>query len=86
MALVFHGRDLGPFVLANVVLLDGAKPLFAGEASKDVDSTLANGDGVRIPGLGHLGLVQDLVLLRHVDPSVFLGRRATTGDKDLGGR
>lgn len=86
MSLVLHGRHLGPLVLADVVSLNGAQPLLAGETTEHKDGTLADGDSVRVTGLGHLSLVEDLVLLRHVDASVLLWRRSTSGDKDLSGR
>ena len=35
MSLILHGSHLSPFVFADIILLDGAKSLLAGESSKD---------------------------------------------------
>lgn len=83
VSLVLHGRHLSPLVFADIVALDRAQPLLAREAAEDEDSALADCDGVRITRLSHLCLVQDLVLLGHVDPRVLLRRRATARDQDL---
>jgi len=86
MPLVLHGSNLRPLVFADIVPLNRAEPLLAGETAEDEDLTLADGDGVSVSRLSHRRLVQDLVLLRHVDTSVLLRRGATTRNKDLVGR
>lgn len=84
MSLVLHGCDLVPFVLANVVLLDRAETLLTRETAENEDAAFANGNGVSVSTLGHLSLVQDLILLGQIDPRILLRRGASTCNENLG--
>ena len=86
MSLIFHGCDLRPFVLANVISFDRAKSLFSREATKNEYLALANGDGVSVSRLGHLSLIQNLILLRHINSGILLWWRTSTGDENFSRR
>ncbi len=73
MPLVFHSGHLSPFVVADLIFLHGTESLLSGEATKYVNVSFANCNGVCISALIHWCLVSYLVLHCKVEASVLLG-------------
>ena len=77
MSFIFHRGNLTPLIFPYRVFLHRAQSLFAGKASKDKHSSFTNGDSVCISTFIHWSLVQDFILLGHVNASIFLWRGST---------
>lgn len=84
MSFVLHGCDLHPLILLDDIFLNGVKSLFAAEATKHENITFAHSDCMGISGLVHWLFVDHFIFLEQVDSGVFLGRRTTASDKNLG--
>ena len=74
MSFIFHWGNLVPFVFPDVVFFDGAKSLFARETTEHKDASFTNGDGMSVSTLSHLGLIQNFIFLRKINPGIFFRR------------
>lgn len=83
MSFVLHGCHDSPFVFSDVILLNWVQSLLAWETTKHKDGSSAHGDGVCVPALIHESLSDDVVLLSVENPSVLLGRWASSSDQNL---
>ena len=81
MSLILHRRNLTPLIFPNGILLHRAQSLLAREASEDKNSSFTNGNGMRISALIHRCLIQDFILLGHVNASILLRRGPTASDQ-----
>ena len=81
MSFIFHRSNLTPLIFPNGVFLNRAQSLFAWKTSKHKHSSFTNGNSMRISAFIHRSLIQDLILLGHINPSIFLGRGSTTSNQ-----
>lgn len=83
MSLVFHWSDLSPLIFPDVVFLYRAQSLFPRKSTKHKHRSLTDSDSMSISALIHLSLIQNLVLLGQVNPSILLWWWSSTSNQDL---
>ena len=83
MSFIFHRCHLVPFIFPNIVFFDRAESLFTWEATKNKDTSFTYRNCMCISTLGHLCLVQDLILLGHKDSGILFWWRATPGNQNF---
>lgn len=58
--------------------------MFSWKSTKYKNCSLADGNGMSISTFCHLSFIDDFIILRSINPSIFLWRRASTGNQNFG--